>query len=922
MIYRKKQKWSMPMYYLKKDNELLKVFISSRCGEGCLEYTIVRRALKELLENTQMITSYVFEDTFPTTGKIVPEYLKHLDDSDICLFLIDNYDEKISEGLYTEIQRARATKKKSIYIFLNDETKDITQIQQDIINEKGVKMYVVHDFQELISVGYRSVLNDVLDKYHDYCLGRLLPISEEEFESVNLDVDAFKIIERAIPRQLLVGFDETQNKIVELMRDWAEPIKKTSGLDTYCANFLDVLLGKKKILSFNTALLLDELQKRQPKELTQVIEKRWKSIQAYYLDDLDLAIRILKELYNSIENKFQYPLWLKNDILIDLRNFEIMNGNQNAITIYPESQTILDKSDAVVYYPTLDRFSENFYKEICEEHLKEYTKMPQTHILGNGIRTYAIHMTNCYVTAIYNGSWTQLAQFVHKLKYCVFEMIKNYDSTGIIAEFYSICIIDDNVKEFEKAFYKFGHLLHHCTHGEIREIYDRTNSIPLKYKRDKWKISVFKYLGYYFSDEDYLEISTEVVKIIESWTQSDNSLVSLGQGIIEALIFNHLRYDQEEICAFAVSWFQKEYKRYYCDLFKLLSYIDYTKIPETTTKALVTEITKIAGEGSQLDNQLFLEMLLSMRRCPKYTAKIDALVSKYSHGFYKETYELEIGTDLSQLIFNQIDKIQDRNIAQGKNGIIHSYGDYPYNIINNIIRQRRFTIRKSILISIIKVAKATLFSATQTINEKSQALQLLICLKLKKHRFMYDWDVFYKEILNNYSIVTKTSFPDFEFECESRYLLEFNLLLFNIAFGNYEIDTLFDLLSVYNEIDPHEKIIVFESLKMLLSSCDIEVMDSVISTALLQFIIGNCHSDIKEVRLNALVCLVEYTDTKYGDSVVKQIARMIDDEDYKIRLCILKHKKLIKKKDRSLYNHIVGKAKTDAHYLVRKAISI
>ena len=110
---------------------------------------------------------------------------------------------------------------------------------------------------------------------------------------------------------------------------------------------------------------------------------------------------------------------------------------------------------------------------------------------------------------------------------------------------------------------------------------------------------------------------------------------------------------------------------------------------------------------------------------------------------------------------------------------------------------------------------------------------------------MYDWDVFYKEILNNYSIVTKTSFPDFEFECESRYLLEFNLLLFNIAFGNYELDTLFDLLSVYNEIDPHEKIIVFESLKMLLSSCDIEVMDSVISTALLQFIIGNCHSDIK-----------------------------------------------------------------------------
>ena len=67
----------------------LRVFISSKCGG---EYTIARKALKKLLESTGLIEAYVFETEPACSEDLVSSYLSYIDESNLCVFLIDNKD--------------------------------------------------------------------------------------------------------------------------------------------------------------------------------------------------------------------------------------------------------------------------------------------------------------------------------------------------------------------------------------------------------------------------------------------------------------------------------------------------------------------------------------------------------------------------------------------------------------------------------------------------------------------------------------------------------------------------------------------------------------------------------------------------------------------------------------------------------------
>lgn len=68
----------------------IKVFISSRCGIE--KYDKVRAALKDCIENTRLATVYTFEGEGAATYSAGSHYRYALEDSDVCIFLIDNAD--------------------------------------------------------------------------------------------------------------------------------------------------------------------------------------------------------------------------------------------------------------------------------------------------------------------------------------------------------------------------------------------------------------------------------------------------------------------------------------------------------------------------------------------------------------------------------------------------------------------------------------------------------------------------------------------------------------------------------------------------------------------------------------------------------------------------------------------------------------
>ena len=81
----------------------LRVFISSKCGG---KYSIARKALKEMLTLTGLMDVYVFETEPASSENTISAYLDSVDNSDVCIFLIDNKDG-VSPAVLSEENRAK-----------------------------------------------------------------------------------------------------------------------------------------------------------------------------------------------------------------------------------------------------------------------------------------------------------------------------------------------------------------------------------------------------------------------------------------------------------------------------------------------------------------------------------------------------------------------------------------------------------------------------------------------------------------------------------------------------------------------------------------------------------------------------------------------------------------------------------------------
>ena len=98
-----------------KPERKIKVFISSICGDKA-KYDRVRAELKEAIESTNLAEVYLFEDRGASTLTAGSHYTWALEDSDVCIFLIDNADG-VTAGVQKEGDTARRCNIKSIYYF-------------------------------------------------------------------------------------------------------------------------------------------------------------------------------------------------------------------------------------------------------------------------------------------------------------------------------------------------------------------------------------------------------------------------------------------------------------------------------------------------------------------------------------------------------------------------------------------------------------------------------------------------------------------------------------------------------------------------------------------------------------------------------------------------------------------------------------
>ena len=902
-------------------DEKIKVFISSKCGKEYEEYNILREGLKRLLEGTGFIKTYVFEDNGGSSGLIRDEYLSKIDDSNVVLFLIDNDTKELRNGILKEWMQSKNNAKKTIFLFCNDSQKDITDIQKEFQNtENGPRFAEVNNKKDFINEGYKSVINDIIRIYKEYCKNRLILKSYDE------DIDGFNNSRNLLSdisqnTKFKNNISENFESVIEYFKSINKFYDKTLQIDeSYLVRFIKILLNIEKYneeVFFNiilemTDFYIDDINKK-------FIEKRMKSLDFIYRDKIENAIECLNEAYNyAVEHNLDD--WLLNDVLIDKRNLEKNNDLINNTFIHStEAQKVLDDNNKIIYYPVLDRL----YKEIKDSILKEVNdklyEKPSTIKLGSSIDIILQKIGEYYIWSICYGSYTHLKIVVKLLKETFFNFYKTYNinTWGFAALKYAI--LDDDFKTVEYLCERHCKIISTCSNLQIYELYTMLDNIPLKFNKELLKLKTFEKIGYYLS-EDYYEIVKKEINNIINDNFNNKQNVFITKQIYSTLRKNINRFQNQEIVNL-LSLIEKK-----CldldETIQILRHINFDNINENTLNRIVDFIISIMEEKNlniNLSNLMILIILLRKKN-NEYSKKLDILVKDKIPEFWLD-YKLEIfrqKDDFCDKLTKILQDIKNRNLNSKKQFYTLS-NNLNEKIIKDIIEQLELDINEEQLTNIIVTCKETLLNENAFVGDKINTLQLFIYLKYfsKNKNIKFDWDRLYKDLLDKEDVILKSKYD--EFFSKITYQLLYSMWIF-YKVSNENLTELFDLICSFNG-NSYENIKILEYVNLLIKYY--YTNDKNFYLIIIQFILKYINNDYYEVVIKNIDCIFNLIKIGYIDINSSYINILIENPNYIVKYHILKNIELYINDLDDKFNSILERYKIDNHYIIRtKAIKL
>src|SRR5574341_822044 len=212
----------------------------------------------------------------------------------------------------------------------------------------------------------------------------------------------------------------------------------------------------------------------------------------------------------------------------------------------------------------------------------------------------------------------------------------------------------------------------------------------------------------------------------------------------------------------------------------------------------------------------------------------------------------------------------------------------------------------------------TLRLETQTHAEKIDAIELMMTLKRQELSYSYNWENYYSKLEQHFSELEK-GHSGFFMKDES-FSLRLHLIFIRITFNIDCLQELLEILALINSSEEYEIISSRIALKDFLSLEVKNLIGKPVMPMLVQYISAFCFHESHDVRYHTVQALYLLIESQYADFVVNRLSKMMDDDDYKVRWAILHQASMIKKISELTYNYIVGKAKIDNNYLVRRVV--
>lgn len=897
----------------------LRVFISSKCGG---KYSIARKALETLLKSTGLVEVYVFENESASSEDTQSAYLEYVDQSNLCIFLIDNQDDA-SPAVLSEEKRAKDKSLRLLYIFCDEFEKSPTPMQESIKNSTSQKYKVVHEFSDIVSTAYESVMQDLIAVYKR----KENPFLETE-SNVAESVDGISQLNLNVKADTLhfsksIESEEVYKTLTAnlIPKRADQNPKETTVLEKLLSEQLKVVLSQKVFDATIIDQISDEITRDKNAVVADLLKQRFAAQKLYFSAQYEECMKSLQKAIKLAIDSEIIPAWLFNDIAIDIRHVQGKIDEQNScITIDNPGQRYIDENDEPVYFPYLDRYVENMWEEIAKEFHSQASISPYTTSIG-GLEKFFRPLGEAFCIAEKVGSIVQTVITKDRLIAIYSMLCTIYSDHDLLVELIRLLVINQDKKQIDTIIRTYNQSVDILNESDMRIIINSLDTFTDTTRKMMSKYLLVGKFGNYLDDSSFNALQNELVDFAIQWSRNNKRIFNYSSYIFDFFISNALRIDIVQIVDFVCSVFENRLGKFYMDSFKIIRNIDFSTATIEEQKKVMQIFTGIAaGKVECPDDQYFSSALI--RFCKTTTLNIENLeteVAKKYPNFYKHTFRLEMASrrnlNVKEFIGSYLKEAKSRNELQGKNGAYSGYSHESYDVIFNILTIDSVRLDKDLLNNIVGTIIETLSKSTQTVKAKMSAIKLLQYI-FYEYQTEYAWNDMQTSMIEHADEFS-SGYEKFLFEKDTNFILSFQYDLFLSAFDPSRNDILLERMLSLDLGDAYTLIrildIVATFLRTIKVPCNNELLFS-----FLYFSISQSQHKEKDVKYYATLCLIELSkfDLTKGLALV-HLLQLMDTGSHTTKIAIISRIKIINDPVNAYITQIVNKGKVDNNYLVR-----
>ena len=669
--------------------ERLRVFISSAQNEeNGLQWTVIRKRIKEYLKKCPYLNPFIIEDTASTTPS--NQFFQfQISRADIVILLVKG---EVRSGTSIEYTVSTTLKKPLLAYFFKDDNPslDVVKLKTNIQTTDYCTYREMDSFEGIEKSIFKDILENTIRNYQDASLVN---------NSTNTDINTVVIHEESEPSKLSMPnktmiemFSSSYKYIFDLigLKDSLdEEPQKASKFHNLGKQLIEWLVTgksiqcKKEILSL--AENLSDLYVN-----TDWLIKRWDAICYATNGDILKSLDAVKEALNLAKTT-DVPKWIVNDILIDYRNIEAQSyQGKGQILVETSAQKELNESDTIIYLPVLDRHLDNVYEGILKEEFKINTASRGTIFYGNNIQYVINNIENYFFSAVLYGSYTHLILARNILADTLRKYGEIFDDSELSFECIKLMIVGGENKKLELFLTHQWDKLYPLISSNADSLWELTQNADSNY-RDAIRQSLLSFIGLYLSEKAFLDAEKYLYEFEEKvyWGNSE--------AYFECIKKNIRRLNSNEMIIHITKIISD--KRFHLGI-KLADILLNAKIKDVDLgnqinlkNVLVDRLPDIVKNGGT--PQLIAALVCQNK---DVFSELKDVPDNGLIGVQEKLYKINVGSDDWEPVLNEEIESAKRQFEINRNrGVYSAFAFNPYSMISKIIRTPNETNQKRIM---------------------------------------------------------------------------------------------------------------------------------------------------------------------------------------------------------------------------------